>query len=106
MHCMTRYTDTCSITAMSLLYRLYDMVKCMCYMGHGSNGYFMAGAALIGDHYRIDIISSVGHPRSDLVVPLVLCTVTVAEGRGLKGAYLKNSIIAFVKKIMPPSNHE
>ena len=36
---------------------------------------FLAGAALTGSHYRMDIISSVGHPRLNLVVPLVFCTV-------------------------------
>jgi hypothetical protein len=84
MHCMTRYTSTCGIMAMGLLYRLDDMVKCVCYMGLGSNGCFMAGVALMGGHYRMDIISSVGHPRSDLVVPLVLCTVVYnIQGSGV-----------------------
>jgi hypothetical protein len=27
-------------------------------------------------HYRVDIISDVGHPKSDSVVLLVLCTIT------------------------------
>jgi hypothetical protein len=35
----------------------------------------MAGAALKGSHYKTNIINDVGHPKSDLVVPLVLCTV-------------------------------
>jgi hypothetical protein len=35
----------------------------------------LASAALMSGHYRTNIISGVGHPRSDLVVPLVLCTV-------------------------------
>ena len=47
----------------------------MCYMGLESNGCFMVGAALTGSHYRTDIISGVGHPRSNLVVLLMLCTV-------------------------------
>jgi hypothetical protein len=29
----------------------------------------------MGGHYRTNIISNVGHPRSDSVVPLVLCMV-------------------------------
>jgi hypothetical protein len=37
---------------------------------------FVAGTALTSGHYRLDIISGVGHPRSDSVMPLVLCTVT------------------------------
>jgi hypothetical protein len=36
---------------------------------------FVADAALIGGHYRTDITNGVGYPRSDSVVPLVLCTV-------------------------------
>jgi hypothetical protein len=48
----------------------------MCvYMGLGSNDCFMADAALIGGHYKTNIISDVGHPRSDLVVLLVLYMV-------------------------------
>ena len=31
--------------------------------------------ALKARHYRTDIISGVGNPRSDLVMPLVLCMV-------------------------------
>jgi hypothetical protein len=41
----------------------------------------MAGAALLGGHYRKDIISGVGHPRSDSIMPLVLCMV-VCNGWG------------------------
>jgi hypothetical protein len=38
------------------------------------------GAALMGSHYRTNIISSVGHPKSDLVMPLVLYTVASIFG--------------------------
>ena len=75
MHCMTWYIGTCGITAMGLLYKLSDMVKCVCYMGFGFNSYFVAGTALVGDHYRMDIINIMGHLRSDSVMPLVLCMV-------------------------------
>jgi hypothetical protein len=51
------------------------LVKCVCYMDLGFNGCFMAGATLMGSHYRMKIITGVGHPMSDSVVPLVLCTV-------------------------------
>jgi hypothetical protein len=37
---------------------------------------FVAGTALMGGHYRMDIISNVGHPRSNSVVLLALCMVT------------------------------
>ena len=36
---------------------------------------FVGGTALKGGNYRMNIISGMGHLRSDLVVPLVLCTV-------------------------------
>jgi hypothetical protein len=52
-----------------------SMVKCVCYMGLGSNDYFITGATLIGGHYRMDIISGVGHSKSDSIVLLMLCTV-------------------------------
>jgi hypothetical protein len=52
------------------------MVKCVRYIGLGFNGCFMAGTVLTGSHYRMDNISSVGHPRSDLIVLLILCMVT------------------------------
>jgi hypothetical protein len=51
------------------------IVRCVCYMCLGSNGCFMADAALTNCHYRMDIISGVGHLRSDSIVLLVLCTV-------------------------------
>jgi hypothetical protein len=72
---MTWYTGTCGITAMSLLYRLNDMVKCVCYIGLESKGCFMTDATLISNHYRTNIISGVGHPRSNSIVPLELCTI-------------------------------
>jgi hypothetical protein len=37
---------------------------------------FLTDAALTSGHYRMDIISGVGHPKSDSIVPLVLRTVT------------------------------
>jgi hypothetical protein len=42
-------------------------------MGIGSNDCFVTAAALIGGHYKIDIINGVGHLRLNLVMPLVLC---------------------------------
>ena len=51
------------------------MVKCMYYMSLGSNACFVIGTFLMDGHYRIDIISGVGHSRSDLVVSLMLCTI-------------------------------
>jgi hypothetical protein len=43
--------------------------------GFGSNGFVTKMQSFpIDGHYRMDVISGVGHPRSDLVVPLVLRT--------------------------------
>ena len=44
-------------------------------MGLRPNDFFVTGATLMDGHYKMDIISGVGHPRLDLVVPLVLCTI-------------------------------
>ena len=42
--------------------------------------------------YKTDIISSVGHSRSDLVVPLVLCMVVYnIQGIGVVLQVLQNS---------------
>jgi hypothetical protein len=74
---MTWYIDTCGIMAIGLLYGLTFMVKCMC-VGFGSNGFVTKTQPFLMDgHYRTNNISSVGHPRSDSVVPLVLYTVAV-----------------------------
>jgi hypothetical protein len=58
------------------------MVKCVCYMGLRSNGYFVTSAALMYSHYRTNIISDVGYSSLYSVVPLVLCTV----GYNIQGA--------------------
>jgi hypothetical protein len=51
------------------------MAKCV-YVGFGSNDFVTKAQPFpMDDHYRIDIIGDVGHQRSNLVVPLVLCTV-------------------------------
>jgi hypothetical protein len=73
---MTWYIGMYGIMVMDLLHMLILCQMCVCYMGLGSNGCFMASVALTGGHYRMDIISGVGHPRSDSVVPLMLCMVT------------------------------
>ena len=60
------------------------MVKCVYYMGLRSNGCFMANVALMGGHYKMDIISNVGHLRLDSVMPLVLCMVVCnIQGTGV-----------------------
>jgi hypothetical protein len=59
---------------MGLLYML-TLWSNMCYMGLKFNGCFVTGVALTSDHYRMEVINGVGYPRSDSIVPLVLCTV-------------------------------
>jgi hypothetical protein len=82
---MTWYTGTCGIMAMSLLYRL---TLWSVWGGGGGRGGFGSNGFVtktqlfpIDGHYRTDVISSVGHPRSDSVVPLVLSTVCCAMTR-------------------------
>jgi hypothetical protein len=48
------------------------IVKCM---GLGSNSCFMTSITLTGGHYMTYIISSVGHPRLDLIGLLMLWMV-------------------------------
>jgi hypothetical protein len=64
------------IMAMGLLYKLNNMVKCVCYIDFGPNGYFMTDIALMDHHYRMYIISGMGHPRSNSVMLLVLWTIS------------------------------
>jgi hypothetical protein len=48
----------------------------MCVGGFGSNGFVTKTQLFpIDGHYRTDVINGVDHPKSDLVVPLVLRTV-------------------------------
>ena len=50
--------------------------------GFGSNGFVTKMQAFLMDgHYRTDVISGVGHPRSDSVMPLVLRMVCCAMVR-------------------------
>ena len=53
---MTWYAGTCS---MSLIYKLYNMIKYVCYMSLGLNDCFMANADLTCNHYRMNNISGV-----------------------------------------------
>ena len=54
---------------------------------------FVDGEALKGGHYRMDIINSVGYPRLDSVMPLVLCTVKCnGWGTGIVLQVLRGSV--------------
>ena len=78
---MTRYTGTCGIMAMGLLYMLALWSNISILYWPWIKWLFVASAALMGGHYRMDIISSEGHPWSDSAMPLVLCTI-VCNGWG------------------------
>jgi hypothetical protein len=72
---MIWYTGMCSIMVMGLLYGLTLWSMCVC-EGFGSNGFMTKAQSFPMDgHYRTNIISSIGHPRLDSVIHLVLCIV-------------------------------
>jgi hypothetical protein len=53
------------------------MVKYVC-VGFGSNGFMTKTQPFPMDgHYRTNVINGVGHPRSDSIMPLVLCMITM-----------------------------
>ena len=54
---------------MGLLYELDNRVKCVCVLGGPwIQWLIVAGVALMGSHYKTDIVSGVGYPRLYLVV--------------------------------------
>jgi hypothetical protein len=60
------------------------MVNVCVWEGFGSNSFVTKMQSFPMDgHYRTDIISGVGHLRSDLIIPLVLRTVYCAMARAL-----------------------
>ena len=90
------------------------LVKCMC-VGFGSNGFVIKTQPFPMDgHYRMDVISGVGHPRSNSVVPLVLHMVCCAMAgapimyyRSLGTAStLLRMVISQVAAISPQASHE
>jgi hypothetical protein len=53
------------------------MVKCVC-VSFGSNDFMTKTQPFPMDgHNKTDIFNSMGHPRSNSVVSLVLCTIAV-----------------------------
>ena len=71
VHQYVRYNDH------GLIIRVNFMVKCVC-VGFRSNGFVTKTQPFPMDgHYRTDITSGVGHPRSNSVMPLMLCMVAV-----------------------------
>ena len=64
-----------------LLYGLTLWLVCV-WGGFGSNGFVTKMQPFVMDgHYKTDVISDVGHPRLDSVVPLVLRMICHAMAR-------------------------
>jgi hypothetical protein len=58
-------------------------------------------------HYRMDVISGVGHPRSDLVVPLVLRTVCFHAMTGAPALYYRSlgTASTLLRRVNISGNH-
>jgi hypothetical protein len=74
LHCMTWYTGKCGIITVGLLYML-TLWSNVCVMWALDPIVVPGGTALMGGHYKMNIICGVGHQRSDSIVPLMLCIV-------------------------------
>jgi hypothetical protein len=99
---MTWYTDMCGIMAMDLLYGLALWSMCV-YLGGGgfqSNDFLtkMQPFPLDG-HYMMDVINSVGHPRSNLVILLVLRTICCTMVRALALYYRSLKTVSILLRI-------
>jgi hypothetical protein len=80
----------CDIMVMSLLYGLALWSMCVWGGGFGSNAFMTKMQSFLMDgHYRIDVISGVGHLRSDSVVPLVLHAIC-CEMTGIPVLYYRS----------------
>ena len=70
--------------AMDLLYMLALWSNVCVLYGHWIQWLFVANVALMSGNYRMNIINGVDHPRSDSIVPLVLCMVACnIQGTGI-----------------------
>ena len=76
LHRMTWYTGRCEIATMGLLYMLTLWSNVCIIWALDPMVVLVTNATLMSSHYRTNIISSVGHPRLDSVMLLVLCAVT------------------------------
>jgi hypothetical protein len=77
MYRITWYAGMCGINShMLTIYTLYYGQMCVLCRGFRSNGFITKVQPFPMDsYYRADIISDVGHPRSNAVMPPVLCTI-------------------------------
>jgi hypothetical protein len=82
---MTWYTSTCGSNGHGLTIHVSFMVKCVCYMGLWIHWFRDRSATIPNGSVTIGrmLLVGVGHSRSDLIVPLMLCTVYCAIARAL-----------------------
>jgi hypothetical protein len=80
LHRMTWHTSTCSSNGHGLTIHVSFMVKCVCYMGLWINWFRDLGVTIPNGSVTIGRTSlvGVGHSRSDLIMPLILCTLCCA----------------------------
>jgi hypothetical protein len=98
LYCMTWYIGTCGIMAMGLLYMLVLWSICVYYTGlwiHWSRDH---NATIHNDLVTIGRTSlvGVGHPRLDLVMPLMLCTIYCAMAKALALYYKSHGIASIL----------
>jgi hypothetical protein len=101
---MTWYTGMCGIMAISLLYELaYSQCVYVCVGGgggFGSNDFMTKMQSFpMNGHYRMDVISGVGHLRSDSVVLLVLYTICCAMAGALALYYRSLETVSTLMRI-------
>ena len=89
LHRMTWYSGTCSNNGHGHTIRVSFMVKCMCYTGLWIHRFRDHSATIPNGSVTIGWMSlvSVGHLRSDSVVPLMLRTVCCAMTGALAWYY-------------------
>jgi hypothetical protein len=77
LHRITWYIGTCGSNGYRLTICISFMIKCVCYTGLWINWFRDHGVTIFNGSVTIEQTSlvGVGHPRSDLVVPLILCIV-------------------------------
>jgi hypothetical protein len=77
---MTWYTGTCGSIGHGLTIHVNFMVKYVCYTGLWIHWFHDLGAIISNDSVttRRTSLVGVGHLRSDLIVPLMLCMVCYA----------------------------
>jgi hypothetical protein len=82
------------------------MVNMYVCRGFGSNDFMTNDAFPMDGYYKTDVISGVGHPRSDSVVLLVLHSVQCAMARALALYYrFLGTTSTLVKRVISQVDH-